>query len=92
MANFIISYDLIGPVPSHKEVDDFLSRLAARRGRVLETVWWVEFGGSAADLRNRMKTILRDEDSLLVVEGTSAAWHNLLVDDSAFKSAWESAA
>jgi hypothetical protein len=40
MANFIVTYDLNGPRPSHKEMDDHLRTLSAARGRVLETVWW----------------------------------------------------
>lgn len=32
MANYIITYDLNGPSPSHREMDDHLSRLTAKRG------------------------------------------------------------
>lgn len=74
MANFIITYDLNGPHPSHKEMDDFLGTLAANRGRVLETVWWVDYAGTAAALRDRVKTTLGNEDLLLVIEAKSAAW------------------
>jgi hypothetical protein len=92
MANFIISYDLNGSRPSHHEVDDFLSRLAPKRARVLETVWWIEYYGTSVTLRDQLMTILRSEDSLLVCECTSAAWHNLLVNSSSLKTAWERAA
>lgn len=92
MANFIITYDLNGPKPSHKEMDEFLSKLVANRGRVLETVWWVEYEGTAAQLRDRLKTILGTEDLLLVIEAKSAAWTSLLVDDAALKTAWEKVA
>jgi hypothetical protein len=92
LANFIISYDLNGPVPSHKQMDDHLAKLTAKRGRVLETVWWVEYPGTAAQLRDQVKTILGTEDLLLVIEGKSAAWTKLLVDTPAFKQAWEAAA
>lgn len=92
MANFIVTYDLNGPRPSHKEMDDFLSKLAANRGRVLETVWWVDYAGTAAQLRDRLKTILGNEDLLLVIEAKSAAWTELLVEDAALKTAWEKVA
>jgi hypothetical protein len=92
MANFIVSYDLNGPIPSHKQMDDHLAKLTARRGRVLETVWWVEYSGTAAQLRDQAKTILGHEDLLLVIEGKSAAWTKLLVNDSALKTAWEKVA
>lgn len=91
MANFIVSYDLNGPNPSHKQMDDLLSRLGAARGRVLETVWWVDYGGTAAQLRDHLKTILRNEDGLLVCKCTSAAWQSLLVDGASLASAWDRA-
>ena len=92
MANFIITYDLNGPRPSHKEMDDFLSKLVANRGRVLETVWWVDYPGTAVQLRDRVKTILGKEDLLLVIEAKSAAWTSLLVDGATLKTAWEKVA
>jgi hypothetical protein len=92
MANFIITYDLNGLIPSHKQMDDHLSRLTAKRGRVLETVWWVEYSGTAAELSDQVKTILGNEDLLLVIEATSAAWTKLLVDSPLLIEAWSKAA
>lgn len=92
MANFVITYDLNGPKPSHKEMDDHLRKLTANRGRILETVWWVDYPGTAAQLRDQVKTILGREDLLLVIEATSAAWTKLLVDNEAFLEAWRKAA
>jgi hypothetical protein len=92
MANFIVTYDLNGPRPTHQEMDKFLSQLvAAKRGRILETVWWVDYPGTAAQLRDRVKTILGNEDLLLVIEAKSAAWTKLLVDGTSFKQAFEAA-
>ncbi|WP_327211988.1 hypothetical protein U8Q06_20875 [Rhizobium beringeri] len=92
MANYLLSYDLNGPKPSHPEMDQFLKKLVANRGRVLETVWWVDYSGTAAQLRDRVKTILGDEDLLLVIEAKSAAWTKLLVTGDSLKSAWAAAA
>lgn len=92
MANFIITYDLNGPHPSHKEMDDHLRKLVANRGRILETVWWVEYSGTAAQLRDQVKTILGKEDLLLVIEAKSAAWTRLLVDSNSLLTAWNKAA
>jgi hypothetical protein len=92
MANFIITYDLNGPTPSHKEMDDHLRKLVANRGRILETVWWVSYPGTAAELRDRVKTILGKEDLLLVIEAKSAAWTKLLVKNDSFLEAWNKAA
>ena len=90
MANFIVSYDLNGPIPSHRQVDDVLRGLGA--SRVLETVWWIGYAGTAAALRDRLKTTLRSEDRLLVIEAKSAAWNNLLVNGDSLIRAWNNAA
>lgn len=92
MANFIVTYDLNGSRPSHKEMDDLLENVAANRGRLLETVWWVDYAGTAPQLRDRLQTILGKEDLLLVIEAKSAAWTNLLVNQAAFKTAFEKVA
>lgn len=68
MANYILSYDLNGPNPSHKQVDDLLESLGATRGRVLETVWYVGWSGSCKDLCDAVDTILSPNDQLLVIE------------------------
>lgn len=73
-------------------MDDFLKALTANRGRILETVWWVDYPGTAAELRDRVKTILGPEDLLLVIEAKSAAWTKLLVDGNALVAAWAKAA
>lgn len=92
MANFLVTYDLNGPSPSHKQMDELIPKLAVTYGRVLETVWWLDYPGTAAQLRDRLKTILGPEDLLLVVECKSAAWTKLLVDSIAFKNAFNKAA
>lgn len=92
MANFIVTYDLNGSSPSHKQMDDHLSTLGSNRARVLESVWWVDYPGTAAELRDQVKTILGTEDLLLVIEGKSAAWTRLLVTGESLKDAWQHAA
>ena len=92
MANFLVTYDLNGPHPSHNQMDNLIPRLAAKSGRLLETVWWVDYSGTAPALRDRLQTILGAEDLLLVIECKSAAWTKLLVDSQAFKTAFNKAA
>lgn len=87
MASYLVSYDLNGPVPSHKQMDDLIPKLAVKAGRVLETVWWVDFPGSEVQLRDRLLTILRKEDRVFVCACPRAAWYNFLVDDAALKGA-----
>lgn len=88
MANFIVSYDLNGPAPSHKQMDDHLERLGVERGRILETVWYVAYSGTTADLKAHIMSILRSEDLLLVVEAKEATWTSLLIDSAALVAAW----
>lgn len=92
MANFIVSCDLYAHRRSEKALDDLLGRLAAKRGRIQDNVWWVEYTGSAANLRDQLMTILRAEDRLFVAECAEAAWFNLLVDNGALSAAWKDAA
>jgi hypothetical protein len=91
MANFIITYDLNGPHPSHKEMDDRILALGAAfvRGRILETVWYVAGPTTSVDLRNYLLPILDREDSIFVAETLNAAWMNLLVDSAALKTIFE---
>ena len=74
MANFIVMCDLTGPSPSLHEVETHLTRYASMRGRLLVSVWWVEYPGSADQLCKRVKTILGGDDLLVVVEARSVAW------------------
>jgi hypothetical protein len=88
VANFILSYDLNGPNPSHKEVDDLLAGLGATRGRVLETVWYVGWSGSCQDLCEAVNAIMSPNDQLLVIEGTEMWFRNLLITDEGIQGAW----
>ncbi len=91
MANFIVSYDLNGPTPSHHEMDEHLRLASWKYGRLLETVWYVRSDHHThVSLRDYVASILGTEDQLLVVECRSAAWQNLLVRDASLKEAWES--
>lgn len=89
MANFIVTYDLNGPRPSHREMDRHLEELGATRGRLLETVWYVGCQGTASELRDYVKSILGPEDLLLVVEATDAAWTKTLLEKRSLIDAWE---
>ena len=90
MANFIVSYDLNGPVPSHAQMDEHLTRLPnATTGRILESVWYVGYPGSAEDLFKYVQQILQKSDRLAVVAGVGMMWQSLLVTDQAMKAAWE---
>jgi hypothetical protein len=88
MANFLVSYDLNGPHPSHEEMDKHLEKLDVARARILETVWYVGYQGTQAQLLNYIKQILSQEDLLIVVDAKSATWTKLLIDSDSLKEAW----
>jgi hypothetical protein len=88
VANFIVSYDLNGSTPTHKEVDDLLESLGATRGRILETVWYVGWNGSCEALCNSLNSILSPNDQLIVVEGKEVWWRNLLITDDGLQESW----
>jgi hypothetical protein len=88
MSNYLVSYDLNGPTPSHKQVDDLLGQLGATRGRVLETVWYVGYAGSRQSLFEAIDRLLGLEDRLLVVDAPAATWRNLLVTDESLQQSW----
>lgn len=90
MANFVVTYDLNGPHPSHKEMDDHLSALGTEflRGRLLETVWYVAGPANTLQLKEYILQILSPNDQLLVVEAANATWKNLLVKDVEFQNAF----
>ncbi|MBT3170412.1 MAG: hypothetical protein HOM52_15400 [Rhodospirillaceae bacterium] len=92
MANYFVTYDLNGSRPTHRDMDEHLSKLGSLRGRVLESVWYINYPGSATQLRDQIKPILGVEDLLLVIEAKNAAWTSLLVEDNSLKNAWNKAA
>ncbi|WP_156874955.1 hypothetical protein [Sulfitobacter alexandrii] len=91
MASYLLSYDLNGPNPSHKDMDDLIRSISSKAGRVLETVWWVDYDGSAVQLRDRLLSTLRSEDRLFVCACKDAAWFNTLLNDGSLKQAIEAA-
>jgi hypothetical protein len=93
MANYILSYDLNGAWPTHREIDAHIRASGATvAARVLETVWYVKSSATIDQLSAYMMQKLSDNDSLLVVEAARSRLQNLLVDGDAFVRAWNQAA
>jgi len=89
MANFIVTYDLNGPKPSHKQVDDLLETVGAVRGRILETVWYVGWSGSPGQLLDLLKPLFSSNDLLFVAEVSEAAWTKVLLEDQSLLASWK---
>ena len=89
MANYIVSYDLNGSTPTHKQMDDHIAKKPGwARGRVLETVWYIGTTDTKATVYNHFNAILSANDRLLVVVASDATWRNLLLTDESLQKAW----
>jgi hypothetical protein len=73
-------------------MDEHLKKVGYPYGRVLETVWYVAFPGTAQQLVELAGSILGTEDLLLAIEAKNAAWTKLLVDTNSLVAAWREAA
>jgi hypothetical protein len=92
--NYIFSYDLNGKTPTHAEMDTHISQLpGAVRGRILETVWYIRYGGTMAQLAEYLALKFSDNDLYILVDASRAVCSNqLLVDVSQFLNTWNKAA
>jgi hypothetical protein len=90
LANYIVSYDLNGSVPSHATMDKHIETAGWSRGRILETVWWVGTEHSLSDVYDHVISILSDDDQIIVIEALEAQWDNLLIQDASLVEAWRS--
>ena len=88
MANYFVSYDLNGDVPTHKQMDKHMSEAGWSRGRVLETVWYVGTNDDLATVFSHVNSILSVNDQLLVVEASDANFRNLLIGTESLQHAW----
>jgi hypothetical protein len=88
MANYIVSYDLNGAYPTHKQIDEHMAKSGWTRGRILETVWYVATDRSASDIFKYVNAILSSNDRLIVAKADSASFRNLLINNDSLKNAW----
>lgn len=88
MANYIVTYDLNGIMPTHAQVDAHIATKSDwKRGRVLETVWYIGTNASVHDVYDHFTKILGTNDRLLVVKLGNISYRNLLVDTSQLQAA-----
>jgi len=86
--NFIVSYDLNGPTPTHAQMDKHLKATNCAYGRILETVWYVKANSTSEALYNYIAKILSENDLLVVVEGATAMFGNTLVNNQELVNSW----
>lgn len=92
MANYIVSYDLNGPIPTHRQMDDHIKLFAIQYGRILETVWYIQSNASLEDVFNYMNSILSLNDRIVVIEANDMWMRNLLIENGSIQEAWPLAA
>ncbi|MEO3998550.1 hypothetical protein [Mesorhizobium sp. CAU 1732] len=91
MSNFILTYDLNRSRPTHGQMDSHLLALGPNFVcvRILESVWYIAGPTNSVQLREYTQRILTDNDLLIVVEASNAAWTCLLVNGDQFKATFE---
>jgi hypothetical protein len=88
VANYIVSYDLNGKVPTHAQMDAHLKKAGYGRGRILETVWYVKASDRLETVFNYINTILSPNDRLIVVKAANSMFRNLLIQNNLLVDAW----
>lgn len=88
MANYIVSYDLNGSKPTHDQMDDHLEKSGWVTARILETVWYIGCDATRDEVFDYVKSVLSDNDGLIVVTAKTAKWRKLLVKGDSLATAW----
>lgn len=89
MANYIVSYDLNRPRPTHAEMDKHMTSANWSCARILETVWHVGTGQTAEQVYEYVRTKLSGDDPLIVVQTEYAVFERLLEPDASFLGRWQ---
>ncbi len=89
MANYLLSYDLNGSNPTHREMDDHLDGSGWEAARILETVWYIGADATQKQVYDYVHSILSKNDRIIVATVSNATFRNLLISGDDFKSAWK---
>ncbi len=91
MANFIVSYDLNGPYPTHNQIDQHICGLRPVfvTARILESVWYIAGPTTDVALRDYLLQVMSPNDRVVVARTPAIAWYNLLVSNQPLKQAFE---
>lgn len=90
MANYIVSYDLNGPNPTHHAMDKHMEKAGWARGRILETVWYVGTTHTLQQVAEYVNDILSQNDRLMVVPASDIRYRNLLIKGESVVQAFAS--
>ena len=88
MTNYILSYDLNGSVPTHRQMDEHIHSACFQYGRILETVWYIRSDWTLEQLYRHINAILSPNDRVAIVEAKDMWFRNLLVSIESLQGAW----
>lgn len=80
--NLLISYDLMSPGQNYETVIKEIKKLGGW-AQVHYSLWYVRSDLSAVEARDRVKTVMDDNDKLFVADMKAAAWR--MLDDDVSK-------
>jgi hypothetical protein len=92
MTNYILSYDLNGSVPTHRQMDERIRSTCFQYGRILETVWYIRSAWTLEQMYQHINAILSPNDRVAIVEAEDMCFRNLLVSVASLQGAWSQAA
>lgn len=75
---YIVGYDLTRRAQEYDELWDGLDALGAKR--VMRSQWVVDWNRSAEELHDRLRSLVNENDRLLVNAIGEHAWSNLIAD------------
>lgn len=89
MANFIISYDITSPMPTHNHLEQVFEQIGATAGRIQNSVWYVAWSGTPPELFEALQPLFSSADRLIIVEAADAKWRNLMIKDQSLRNSWD---
>jgi hypothetical protein len=69
-------------------MDEHLEESGWVTARILETVWYIGCEATRDEVFSYVKSILSEDDGLIVVTSKTAKWRKLLVDSDGLVAAW----
>ena len=78
MANYILTYDLFGRVPSHGEVQDHIGKAGFQEyAKILDDGWYIGTPHPLTEVHEYIMQIFSDNDRIALIEVKAAKLENL---------------
>lgn len=80
MANYILTYDLFGRVPTHAKVNAHIAEAGFKEfARILEDGWYIGTSHNITAVHKYLMKIFSDNDKIILIEVKRAKFENLQV-------------